>query len=98
MKKGIRQTSPGHYALEGPLNLASVTALRSEGRRQFAAGESRLTVDLATVTAADSAGLALLVDWLAWALSHQCEMRFENLPATLQSLARICEVTPLLEA
>ena len=77
--------------------MATVTALRRDGRRQFAAAESRLTLDLAAVTTADSAGLALLVDWLAWAETHECELHFENLPATLQALARICEVSPLLD-
>jgi phospholipid transport system transporter-binding protein len=92
----IQQTSPGQFALQGPLDLSTVTLLRREGQRQFAAAEGQLTLDLATVTRADSAGLALLVDWLAWAGQHQRRLSFRNLPPVLQALARICDVEPLL--
>jgi ABC-type transporter Mla MlaB component len=51
---------------------------------------------LAAVTTADSGGLALLVDWLAWADSVGRALHYENIPAALQALARISDVSAIL--
>jgi phospholipid transport system transporter-binding protein len=53
-------------------------------------------IDLAGVTASDSAGLALLIEWLSVAKSAGRSLRFENIPSQLQQLARLSEVEELL--
>jgi ABC-type transporter Mla MlaB component len=70
--------------------------MRREGRRLIALARQPLSVDLAAVTAADSAGLALLVDWLAWAQERQSMLTFTNLPPALTALAGLSDVLPLL--
>jgi ABC-type transporter Mla MlaB component len=42
----------GSCALQGPLTMVTVSALRDEGARQFTASE--MTIDLAAVTEVDS--------------------------------------------
>jgi len=50
------------------------------------------------VPAVDSAGLALLIDWLAIARARSCQLHYEKPGATLLALARLSEVEPLLRA
>jgi phospholipid transport system transporter-binding protein len=73
--------------------LASAAGLRAIG----ASAARRLEVDFAAVTAADSAGLAVCLVWLAQAQRDGRELRFLNLPAHIRSLARISEVDSLIE-
>jgi phospholipid transport system transporter-binding protein len=93
----LAEASPGDFALAGELTLALVGPLRDQGRGQFAASTAQqLHVDLKGVTRADSSGLALLVDWLAWARAAGRTLRYSNLPAELLALARLSELDSLL--
>jgi phospholipid transport system transporter-binding protein len=56
----------------------------------------RCTVDLAGVTAADSAGLAVLVEWLAACAERGGSLAFEAVPAQLRAVARISDLESLL--
>jgi phospholipid transport system transporter-binding protein len=85
------------FRLESALSFATVTQLRPPGLALIAAASGRaLTFDLAAVTTVDSAGLALLVDWLAAARAGSCQLRYIQPAETLRSLARLSEVEPLL--
>ncbi|HUL81853.1 MAG TPA: STAS domain-containing protein [Gammaproteobacteria bacterium] len=73
--------------------LASETGLRAIG----ASAARRLEIDFAGVTAADSAGLAVCLVWLARAQRDGRGLSFANLPASVRALARISDVGALLE-
>jgi phospholipid transport system transporter-binding protein len=80
------------------MTFANATALHAAGLAAFAASnEPALVVDCSAVEAADSAGLAVLIDWLAWGRSHGRRLRFEKVPEEVHALARISELDPLLE-
>ena len=96
------------YRLEAPLTLLTVAALRNAGLTLIGAtgatglaavagapGRS-LTFDLAKIPEVDSAGLALLIDWLASARACGCQLRYVKPGKTLLALARLSEVEPLL--
>jgi len=95
---GIATAGAGQAAITGPMTFATVTELRREGRRVLRAATGETVFDLRGVTQADSAGLALLVDWLAFGRAHGRQLRFVNLPETLQALAVIADVRTLLAA
>ena len=59
---------------------------------------SALVVDLAGVTRANSAGLALMIEWLGVARRAGREVRFANVPEGLRQLARVCQVDRMLDA
>jgi ABC-type transporter Mla MlaB component len=59
-------------------------------------GGRAAVIDLAGVTASDSSGLALLIEWLSVAKGASRTLRFENIPSQLQQLARLSEVEELL--
>ena len=54
-------------------------------------------VDCSGITASDSAGLTVLLDWLAMAKRDGRSLRFVNLPKSLISIAKISEVDELLQ-
>jgi phospholipid transport system transporter-binding protein len=59
-------------------------------------GGKAATVDLAGVAASDSAGLALLIEWLSVAKAAAHPLHYQHVPPQLQQLARLSEVEDLL--
>ena len=86
---------PGAYRLSGPLTFDSVPALRPLGLALLGTGAT-VGIDLSGVGAADSAGLALLVDWLAVARARGTTLRYSDVPETLSALATLSEVGALI--
>ena len=81
--------------LAGDLRFDTVGSLLDVGNRVI--GEGRIAViDLTGVSSGDSAGLALLIEWLSVARSVKRPLRYENIPSQLQQLARLSEVEELL--
>jgi phospholipid transport system transporter-binding protein len=81
--------------LSGELRFDTVGSLLDVGNRVI--GEGRIAIiDLAGVSAGDSAGLALLIEWLSVARGVNRPLRYENIPCQLQQLARLSEVEELL--
>lgn len=74
--------------LSGTLDFSSVTRLRDQGLAEFGANRD-IRLDLARVSRANSAGLALLLEWLALAQARQVRLRILNLPESLAALARV---------
>jgi phospholipid transport system transporter-binding protein len=88
--------SPGVYRLEATLTFASVASLRGEGLKLMDSAANGLTLELQAVPSVDSAGLALLIDWLAEARAKSRALKYERPPQTLLSLARLSEVEKLI--
>ncbi len=87
----------GRAAVGGALAFDTVGPLLATGSAAILAGSASV-IDLAGVSAADSSGLALLIEWLSVARGAGRELRYENLPQQLQQLARLSEVEELLPA
>jgi phospholipid transport system transporter-binding protein len=92
------ERSAGRFEVCGPLTFATARRARELGLKAFAASSAReLEVDCGGDTASDSAGLAVLLDWLALAKREGRSLRYRNLPAQVRALARISETDELLE-
>jgi phospholipid transport system transporter-binding protein len=85
----------GRFSLSGPVGFRTARDLMATGTCLSTGGP--VVVDLSGVTAGDSAGLAVLLCWLAEARAAGRSLRFENLPAQLRALARISDVEGLLD-
>jgi phospholipid transport system transporter-binding protein len=93
---GAGLTVDGDRALlEGVLDHRSVPALAAESDDLFA-GRTALEIDLARVSSGNSAGLALLLEWLRRARRAECRLGFRNLPPSLRDIARVSGIEPLL--
>lgn len=85
----------GTWGLVGELGFATVSGLlKSTPRRFFEGGDVRL--DLSGVTRADSAGLALLVEWLRESANRGRSIDFLHMPEQMLSIARVCGLADIL--
>jgi phospholipid transport system transporter-binding protein len=82
------------YRLAGDLTFATVPALYEDADLDFTATQIR--VDLADVRHADSAGLALLLEWLRIARVAECDIVYLHIPAQLQSLIEVSGLEDLV--
>ena len=88
----------GCFLLQGELNMHTVPALWRKANALLAGGTGSVAIDLAGVSRADSAGLALLLDWLRQTRAQGRKITFEHLPAQLQAIVNVSgldEVLPL---
>ena len=97
VRVGISEASPGRVTVTGELTFASAREARQSGVQVLDSSRAeRIVIDCAAVTRADSAGLAVLLDWLAWGRRKSRPVTLENLPESLLAIARISEVDALL--
>lgn len=95
----IAQTAPGRFAVRGELDFTTAREAHAAGVAVLGASAANAwLVDCSGVARANSAGLAVLLDWLAHAHRAGKGLRYENLPADLIAIAGISEVQELLEA
>lgn len=95
----ISEATPGRLVVNGELTFATARNARQLGVLVLEGSSAeRFVVDCAGVTRADSAGLAVLLDWLAWGRRRSRSVSLQNLPASLIAIARISEVDELLSA
>ena len=95
----LQARDAARWRLEGALTFATARRACAAGlERLRATGQEPLTIDCGGVTEADSAGLAVLLEWLGEARRQGRTLRLEAVPAGLTALARISEVSGLFEA
>jgi len=79
----------------GELNFASVVDLWRATGPLFAT-DPPARVDLGGVSHANSAGVALLVDWLSQARDRQRELVFLNVPAQMRAIIQVADLDTVL--
>jgi phospholipid transport system transporter-binding protein len=84
----LAATGEGRCAVTGVLTLETAPALWQQLQSAGLLGNAR-EADLAGVTDADSAGLALLVAWRAHCLAAGGNLGFRGLPARALALAKL---------
>jgi len=88
------RTAGDTLSVAGPMTLAGASALLAEGAAAIKASCRR--VDLASVTAVDSSGLAVVFGWIRAARSDGFPLSIVNPPQNLLSLAQVYGVADLL--
>ena len=90
--------APGRLSAQGPLTFATARRACEQGAAALAHETgARLEIDCRGLTASDSAGLAVLLEWLSVAKRAGRSLRYAQLPHGLAALARISELEELLE-
>lgn len=93
----VSEPSSGRVVVDGELTFATARQARQVGVLVLESSRAeRIVIDCSGVTRADSAGLAVLLDWLAWGRRKSRPITLENLPASLVAIAKISEVDGLL--
>jgi phospholipid transport system transporter-binding protein len=94
----IAAAADGRSQVRGALTFATARRARDEGVQKFReCGARSCEVDCSGITASDSAGLTVLLDWLALAKRDGRSLRYASLPDSLLAIARISGVEDLLQ-
>lgn len=91
----LRDAGSGRFALSGAMTFGTVEQILRQGEELFEA-HTRLEIDLSGVEKSDSAGLALLLEWITWANHTVREIRFTGMPDRVLAIAKTTEVEVLL--
>lgn len=89
MNGGAIRTGDGVVEVSGDLTFATVPGVLAEGSAWINGNPSGLTVDLKGVTRTDSAGVALMLEWLRLARAADRPLHFVNLSDQLIHLIRV---------
>ena len=92
----LNDLGEGRFALTGEMTFETAERILMASEEPFEQ-HTRIEVDLSGVTKADSAGLALLLEWITWANHTVREIRFLSMPERVLAIARTTEVEQLLK-
>ncbi len=95
-KYQLKDLGGGRFTLSGRMAFDTAGQILRESEAPFAE-HTRIEVDLASVGETDSAGLALLLEWITWANHTVREIRFIQMPERIQAIAKTTEVEHLLK-
>ena len=91
----LEDNGDGRFTLSGDLTFETAEEILRASEAPFEE-HTQLEIDLSQVEAADSAGLALLLEWVTWANHSVREIRFTGIPEKIQAIAQTTEVEGLL--
>ena len=91
----LEDRGDGRFALSGEMSFDTAERILRESEAPFEE-HTQLEIDLSGVTLTDSAGLALLLEWVTWANHTVREVRFTALPDRIMAIAKTTEVERLL--
>jgi phospholipid transport system transporter-binding protein len=87
------------YAIEGELNMQTVPDVSKQMdrlMRELASETGNVTFDLTSISRADSAGVAFMVDAMQLAKSEKLTLLFSNLPQQMKDIAGISGLLDIL--
>ena len=91
----LEDLGSGKFALSGPMTFDTAGRILRASEDLFEE-HTRIEVDLSGITETDSAGLALLLEWITWANHTVREIRFLEMPEKIDAIAKTTEVEGLL--
>jgi phospholipid transport system transporter-binding protein len=91
----IRHEGAFRFTLQGDMSFASARSLLQQSQALFPAGGD-FSLDLSAVQHSDSAGVALLLEWLAAAQAGGGRLEITGLPASMRAIAGVCNLQELL--
>ncbi len=83
------------WNVEGELTFSTVSSLLKQSK-SFWKEIEKIDVDFSNVTKADSAALALLLEWKRFANKHDKSISFSSLPRQLLNLIKISHLGEML--
>lgn len=87
-KLTIVKEGSGHFIVDGDLTFSAIDK-KTVSSFAFLTATKQTTIDLGGVGNADSAGLALMIEWIKVTRSKRVQLRFRNIPEQLLNLAKL---------
>lgn len=95
----VRAVAPARLALQGVLDFSSARRTHEAGLACFSREPgARWVVDCTGLESANSAALAVLLDWLRQRSTQGAHLGYEGLPARLKEIARLSGTLEIIEA
>jgi phospholipid transport system transporter-binding protein len=92
----VEPISPTQICVSGALTFRTASRASLAGEEAITGTTAQtIEVDCRKVTGADSAGLAVLIDWVATARRAGRALHFSHLPAEILAVAEISEIEKL---
>ncbi len=84
----ISQSKPGVFKVTGEFTFSNIS---QDTVKSLPLGASikHLVIDLSDITKADSAGLALMIEWIKHSKKSRIKICFQNIPDQLLALAKL---------
>ena len=92
----LKRLDDRRFELHGAMSFETADRILRQSQKLFG-GYDDLHVDCAGVSDADSAGLALLLEWKSQAQQQNGTIHFTGLPQSIVAIARTTEVDHLLD-
>jgi phospholipid transport system transporter-binding protein len=92
---GVAHGGQGEIRLSGRLSMASVPELVEKSRDWFRDAND-VDVDFSAISQSDSAGVALMLEWLRRARQHGCKLHYRNLPAQMRAIVEFGDLGDIL--
>ena len=92
----LKRIDDRRFELHGAMSFATADRILRQSQKLFG-GYDDLQVDCSGVNDADSAGLALLLEWKSQAQRQNGTIHFSGLPQSIVAIARTTEVDHLLD-
>lgn len=87
-KLKLTEQTPGYFTVEGNLTFATIDQQTLQSFK-YLKGIDRICIDLAQVGMTDSAGLALMIEWIRHSRMIRAKLFFKNVPQQLLALIRL---------
>ncbi|MDO8706845.1 MAG: STAS domain-containing protein [Sulfuricaulis sp.] len=88
-ENGFTTREPGVFEVSGQMTFQTVPRFLAHTDKLLQNSASTVTIDMHDVTLADSAGLALMIEWLQLARAAKHEIVFTNIPEQMRDLIRV---------
>ncbi len=92
----FKQTGDNRFKVGGKLDFETVPELLEQTLVYFKTG-ANLRIDFTDVVKANSAAMALLIEWKSLATSNDCKIAYDNIPNQIERLASVCGVEGLFK-
>ena len=91
----LSYSNDGILAINGEFGFATASNLLKQGKNLMDPNKE-LTIDLSGVTGSDSAGLAVMLEWMDSHRATGQQLHFLNVPESLLEIARVSNLIDLL--
>jgi phospholipid transport system transporter-binding protein len=92
-ENGFTARDNGVFEVSGRVTFQTVPQFLTYTDKWLQSGAGKVTIDMRGVTLADSAGLALMLEWLERARAAKREVVFINIPDQVRDLIRVNGLT-----
>ena len=94
----VTRVGAGDLAVKGPMTLHTVGNLVDTLDEVLKEDNAAIAVDLSGVEGADSAAVALMIEWLRRTRARRGRLHFRNVPQQIEKIAAVSGVSDLIDS